>query len=471
MRSVCAVHLLIRARTQHPHRVRPRRDIIPRASAARRAAFPISPTPTSQRWQEAGPWRPAVRRIPSSPPPFPPSLTAVQIALLLRATVEIHRFPAFCGFTVGVSTALRPVFERLLGGSSRDQQVFASFLASSVAAAGGLQLLNSRQYKYTSAGRTIDMTLFAASKAADVLIGELWARLRARRTRAGTLTRLERFIGASIDPTLFAISSGIIMYVWVYTPEKLPPAYTKQIASMANADNRLLITLRKIKSGEYIYGRDTGQADILQSYCADLGLPLQWGDPAQNKTIPCELVHAGRTKHCEMHALREFWKATWKTAFPIYLTLNMLRFLKPRLPTARALVTALLAAARSASFLGAFVGLFWYGVCLTRTRLGPLFTENQIALDKICVKIGCLMCGWSVLVETRARQAEFMFFVLPRALAAVAPRRYDPRYQWVETTVFSLSAGVLMSCVRANPRRVRGMFGRLLGKVIRPVGQ
>lgn len=392
----------------------------------------------------------------------------VKITKLLRATVEIHRFPTFCGFTVGVSILLRPLFARILGGNTPDQQVFASFLSSGVAAAGGLQLLNSRQYKYKEAGRTIDMTLFAASKAADVIIGELWHRRRVRRTNAGTLTRVERFIGAATDPALFALSSGIIMYVWVYTPEKLPPAYVKQIHNMANADNRLLIILRKIKSGEFIYGKDTGVAHILQSYCADLGLPLHWGDPAQNTTIPCELVHAGRTKHCEIHALREFWKATTRTAFPIYLTLNLLRFLKPRLPQPRALFKALLAAARSASFLGAFVGLFWYGVCLTRTRLGPYFTENQIELDKLCIRVGCLFCGWSVLVETAARRAEFMFFVLPRALAAVAPRKYDPKDMWVETTVFSVSAGVLMATAHGNPRRVRGMFGKLLGNVLAP---
>ena len=186
---------------------------------------------------------------------------------------------------VGVSILLRPLFARILGGNTPDQQVFASFLSSSVAAAGGLQLLNSRQYKYKEAGRTIDMTLFAASKAADVIIGELWHCRRVRRTNAGKFTRLERFIGAATDPALFILSCGIIMYVWIYTPEKLPPSYAKQLHKIANADDRLLLTLRHLKTGEFVYGKDTGVSHVLQSYCADLGLPLQWGDPVQNTSI------------------------------------------------------------------------------------------------------------------------------------------------------------------------------------------
>lgn len=40
------------------------------------------------------------------------------------------------------------------------------------------------------AGRTMDLTLFAATQAVDVIIGELWARHKARRQRAGTWTKV-----------------------------------------------------------------------------------------------------------------------------------------------------------------------------------------------------------------------------------------------------------------------------------------
>lgn len=40
------------------------------------------------------------------------------------------------------------------------------------------------------AGRTIDLTLFAATRAIDVLVGELWSQRRARRQVAGKWTKV-----------------------------------------------------------------------------------------------------------------------------------------------------------------------------------------------------------------------------------------------------------------------------------------
>ena len=78
----------------------------------------------------------------------------------------------------------------------------ARWLASFIAAWFSLQLLQSKQHAaYTEApaangsahpgdtkpkatrfaGRTLDLTLFAATRAADVIVGELWSQHRARR--------------------------------------------------------------------------------------------------------------------------------------------------------------------------------------------------------------------------------------------------------------------------------------------------
>ena len=79
---------------------------------------------------------------------------------LLKESLAIHRFPAFCGSTAALFYLLRPVFERLLAaGAAEHRRVWASFCAGAVAGAGGLQLLNCRQ-KGPLAGRTIDLTLF-----------------------------------------------------------------------------------------------------------------------------------------------------------------------------------------------------------------------------------------------------------------------------------------------------------------------
>ncbi len=45
-----------------------------------------------------------------------------------------------------------------------------------------------RQKVTRYAGRTLDLTLFAACRAVDVVVGELWAQRRERRTAAGKWT-------------------------------------------------------------------------------------------------------------------------------------------------------------------------------------------------------------------------------------------------------------------------------------------
>lgn len=245
-------------------------------------------------------------------------------------------------------------------------------------------------------------------------------------------------------------------------------AYNKQIVNIAKADHRLVETLRQIRNGDFIYGVTTDVPPVLPSYCTDLGLPPAWGDPAQTIPIPCEVVHGGQTKSCELFALRRFWIATWKTAFPLYLGLNMVKFLRPRRPAASALLRALFEAVRSSAFLGSFVGIFWYAICLTRTRIGPrlLKTLDPLAFENLCVKVGCFLCGWSILVETPHRRTEIAFFVAPRALAVLLPRTYNPRHQWIENTVFALSSGVILTVLRHKPQRIRGVFGKLLRKIV-----
>jgi hypothetical protein len=181
--------------------------------------------------------------------------------------------------------------------------------------------------------------------------------------------------------------------------------------------------------GRICLGKDTGQAPLLQSMCRDYGWPLQWGDPAKTVPIPCEIVHMGTGPSCEKHAAVRFGRA-FKFALATYLPLQLL--LRMRSPSVRALQQALGDAARSSAFLGTFISIFYYSICLSRTRLGP----KLISYDKItpmmwdqglCVGAGCGMCGWSILIEAERRRQEVALFVAPRAAATFLPRRYDER--------------------------------------------
>jgi hypothetical protein len=166
--------------------------------------------------------------------------------------------------------------------------------------------------------------------------------------------------------------------------------------------------------------------------CKDYSWPLDWGDPAKVIPIPCEMVHMGTGPSCHWHALVRFAKA-FKFAMAMYLPLQLL--LRANHPSFAALRKACKEAVRSSTFLGAFIALFYYGVCLSRTRLGPrLFSKNTITPTMwdsgLCVRAGCLLCGWSILAEVEKRRQELALFVAPRAAATFFPRRYPEQVRF-----------------------------------------
>lgn len=126
---------------------------------------------------------------------------------------------------------MQPLFDRLLGVAGRIPEVgpviarnrsgIATFLASSTSAAGALRLLNSCN-KPGQAGRTLDLTFFAVTKALDVVIGEIWARRKARRVSSGKFTKFEARIGSTADAAVFSLSTAVIMFSWFYLPDRLP---------------------------------------------------------------------------------------------------------------------------------------------------------------------------------------------------------------------------------------------------------
>jgi hypothetical protein len=327
------------------------------------------------------------------------------------------------------------------------------------------------------AGRTLDLTLFAVTRALDVIGGELWHRRRLRRRRQVPQnpgwSSLESAVSRLTDPAIFALSSGLIMWTWIYLPSRLPRAYNKWIGSAAAVDGRLIEALRLCRTGKLRYGLDTGCADLLGSMCADYGWPEEWGNPAKSVPFPCEMVHMGCGPSCEYHAVSRFARS-FRWAMATYLPLSLLLALgrssdHRRLPAG--LRRALLSAARSSAFLATFIALFYYGVCLARTRVGPsVLGKDAAAREKIdggyCIACGCLLCGWSILFEHPGRRKDLALFVAPRALATLFPRRYALDKQWRETLVFAASTAVVFTCVRENRARVRGVFGSVLGSVL-----
>lgn len=278
------------------------------------------------------------------------------------------------------------------------------------------------------AGKTLDLTVFSITRALNVVACVAWGRWKSWRISRGKLSRVERIAPHLADAGIFAGSAAVVMWAWFYLPEKLPRSYEKWIGQAAQVDTRLVEALRRARRGQFIYGRDTGQAPLLESMCEDYGWPIEWGDPSKTVPIPCEMVHMGCGPSCEWHAVSRFLRS-FKFALTTYLPVQLLLRVRSKQP-ATALYRAIKDAMRSSSFLALFISIFYYSVCLARTRLGPrLFdtkTVTPIMWDSgLCVGAGCLMCGWSILAESPRKREEITFFVAPRAAATLLPRRYD----------------------------------------------
>ena len=326
-------------------------------------------------------------------------------------------------------------------------------------------------YHIQYAGKTIDLTLFALCRAVDVALISTW--VASRRTSLHpeqTAPSIANLIKSLADPWLFSASSATIMWAWFYAPERLPRAYNQWISRIAEIDRRLIHALRLCRQGDFIYGSNVTQDADLPSLCKELDLPPEWGNPTLTIPIPCELYHCGAGQNCELHAGTRFWKA-FGSAMRLYLPLQLISLFRRFTLDPKRLLSLVTDAARSSSFLAAFVAMFYYGVCLARTRLGPrLFSRTTVTPQMwdsgLCVLAGCIACGWSILLEKASRRQEIAFFVAPRALATFLPRVYDRRFQRREQVVFATSVAIVMTAVLKRDHNVRGVFGKILEGVL-----
>ncbi|WEW57160.1 hypothetical protein PRK78_002622 [Emydomyces testavorans] len=304
-------------------------------------------------------------------------------------------------------------------------------------------------------------------RAVDVLACVAWSRWKQLRKSRKSFTISESVLPQLLDIGIFAASAATVMWAWVYLPERLPFSYGRWISEVAQIDPRLIEALRSARRGDWTYGEPKGSQLVLEPMCEDYGLPRVWGDPSQTIPIPCELVHMGCGPNCEVHAIWRFvksFKFVLTTDLPIQLVL------RSRSPSLQGYLKATKASLRSSTFLGLFVSIFYYSVCLARTRLGPrIFARKQITPmmwdSGLCVAAGCMMCGWSIFVESAQKRQEISLFVAPRAIATLLPRRYNRKYLWREQLVFSLSTAIVLTCIQLDPRKVRGVLGRVLGQV------
>lgn len=285
------------------------------------------------------------------------------------------------------------------------------------------------------------IAVFAVVRALDSCLRLLVSRHRKRRPAGQAKGASERYIASHVDVALFVTSAGVVMWAWFYRPNTLPPSYKEWIRTAAQVDDRLVQALRQARRGDFVYGEEQAGVPVLRSMCKDHGFPLVWSDPAKTVPIPCQLVHSGAGASCHRHALLRFLNA-FKFAFVTNLPLQLLLRLRQLSP--QKIHQACKVAVRSSAFLASFISLFYYGVCLARTQLGPWLLGPKIVSPMtwdqgLCIRAGCMLCGWSVLIETKRKRQELALFVAPRAAATLLPRQYDKK---VKRHAVALSDGL-----------------------------
>ena len=415
----------------------------------------------------------------------------------MENALAYNKFPAFCATLFASYTLLEHIFflvarwlvDVLLEDRIPDRRLLlrlCRIVAGLAASSWSFRLLNEQDSiadaqtppkadkngnkKLSLAGRTLDFTLLIIIRAVEALIGEGWQRYRETNPKRRSSLRLsaEAIVANLADPAVFMASAGIVMWAWFYTPERLPHAYQKWIGEAASVEERLVQALRNCRNGSFVYGKQTGQAPLLQGMCQDYKWPMHWGDPAVTIPVPCEMVHMGTGRSCHYHALSRFIRA-FKFSLAMYLPIQLA--VKMRDPSLKAVAVSLREASRSAAFLGAFIGLFYYSVCSARTLIGPkLFSRTTVTPQMwdsgLCVGAGCAACGLSIFLEKPQRRPELAFFVAPRAAAIFLPRRYDPKYLWREQLAFAIGAATLLAMVEENPKSARGLVSFVLSKIL-----
>ncbi|KAG2731523.1 hypothetical protein G9P44_005110 [Scheffersomyces stipitis] len=378
-----------------------------------------------------------------------------RLATVLARALHPKKFPMFTAYIVAGTNLLEPIVfkivQRLALLKSRSSTLFISTLVSGFISA--IITFPQFQNHILGYGRyySLDLTLLLTTRALDTLVSSTLAHV------------VPSILQSKGDALLFILSSFLVMFSWFYKPESLPPSYRGWITAAANMDDELIWALKGLREGTLVYGEHGPLEDILVPMAERYGQDPKRGSLIHNQPIECEVVHAFTTKNCEVHALWRFYRG-FVFSLKVYGPLNALMLLFPnKSKMSTRIWRAFLSTCRSSCFLGTFISLYWYGVCLVRNRLFPKLFPNKPLVEWDITwgpTVGAMLCGLSSFVETQGRRKELALFVAPRGLGTLVPTEPSEINLRIEAIVFSFSLAVLVAFSKKDPKSVRGIFGK-----------
>ncbi|CAI9762329.1 unnamed protein product [Fraxinus pennsylvanica] len=265
------------------------------------------------------------------------------------------------------------------------------------------------------------------------------------------------------DTLLFAIACAQVMYAFIMRPESLPKSYQDFIQKTGPVAKPVYKAVRDCCRGSPV------DVASLSAYLSTTKGPSTVKLEEFPTIIPCSMIHPG-TNSCLLHNANAA-SATFRKTFPLYFSLTFVPFVVLRLQKfmdapVRTCWRAVIGAARSTSFLSAFVGIFQGVIC----------SHRKVALKdhKLVYWVAGGIAALSVLLEKKARRGELALYVLPRAGESLwyilVNRRLLPDIKNAEVALFCACMGGIMYYLEHEPDTMapflRGLIRRFLASKI-----
>ena len=114
----------------------------------------------------------------------------------------------------------------------------------------------------------------------------------------------------------------------------------------------------------------------------------------------------------------------------------------------------------STLFLGVYVAVFRYMLCITKNTRGKVDRWNLIA--------ACFTCSFGIMFEEKSRLREIVMYMIPRALESMynlaAQKGMARHFAYAEVLVFAFAMAFIMYHYENNPENIKPTYRNLLKK-------
>jgi len=363
--------------------------------------------------------------------------------------VEAIRLGLFIGSFSGIYRTLSELFRIVRErtnpkeeqGSTRHQvQVFA---AGCLAAGVAISFLTEDTRR--------NLTLYAIARVFQSLCYKLeelgyWKKMLTLKIGSQTLDG-HQWLKRYYDALVFIITSAQVMYCYVMRPEVLPESYWRFIVRMGPIPAPMLKAVRHAADRNYPIPMDK------------LKLPSANALSSSAKIVPCSVLHPNMScgGFCA-GAIDDTIRKSWM----MYLYLNVFSYLISFRSLIRSplytIFRILLSTARSALFLGTFVGSYQSVICVQR----KIVRSDHRAIYWLAGVVSSL----AIFLEKKSRREELGLYVVPRAIDSLwllSGARGIPKG---EILLYAVSIGCLVHCYEFSPSCLSSLIGSIFKRVI-----